>query len=75
MMGDSYPDLVEKYDGKGMFDEDSGHAFQPFVMKEVNGRKIAVIGQAFPRTANANPSRILPRLELWSCAFQTCAIW
>ena len=60
MMGDSYPELVEKYDGKGMFDEDSGHAFQPYVMKEVNGRKIAVIGQAFPRTANANPPEFFP---------------
>ncbi len=60
MMGDSYPELVEKYDGSGMFDEDSGHAFQPFVMKEVGGRKIAVIGQAFPRTANANPPEFFP---------------
>ena len=60
MMGDSYPELVEKYDGKGMFDEDSGHAFQPYVMKTVNGRKIAVIGQAFPRTANANPPEFFP---------------
>ncbi len=60
MMGDSYPELVEKYDGRGMFDEDSGHAFQPYVMKEINGRKIAVIGQAFPRTANANPPEFFP---------------
>ena len=60
MMGDSYPELVEKYDGKGMFDEDSGHAFQPYVMKTVGGRKIAVIGQAFPRTANANPPEFFP---------------
>jgi S-sulfosulfanyl-L-cysteine sulfohydrolase len=60
MMGDSYPALVEKYDGRGLFDEDNGNAFQPFVMKEVGGRKIAVVGQAFPRTANANPPEFFP---------------
>jgi len=60
MMGDSYPELVEKYDGKGLFDEDTGNAFQPFVMKDVGGRKIAVVGQAFPRTANANPPEFFP---------------
>ena len=60
MMGDSYPELVEKYDGKGLFDEDTGNAFQPFVMKAVGGRKITVVGQAFPRTANANPPEFFP---------------
>ena len=60
MMEDSYAALVEKYDGKGMFDEDSGHAFQPYVMKSVNGRRIAVIGQAFPRTGNANAPEFFP---------------
>jgi len=60
MMGDSYPELVEKFDGKGLFDEDAGNAFQPYVMKEVNGRKIAIVGQAFPRTANANPPEFFP---------------
>ncbi len=60
MMGDSYPELVEKFGGKGLFDEDAGNAFQPYVMKEVNGRKIAIVGQAFPRTANANPPEFFP---------------
>ena len=60
IMGDEYPKLVEKYDGSGLYDEDSGHAFRPYVMKEVNGARIAVVGQAFPRTANANPQEFFP---------------
>ena len=52
--------LVERFDGRGLHDEDTGHAFQPYVIKEVNGARIAVIGQAFPRTANANPKEFFP---------------
>jgi sulfur-oxidizing protein SoxB len=57
---DAYPELVEKYDGRGLYDEDSGHAFQPYVIKEVNDKRIAIIGQAFPRTSNANPQEFFP---------------
>ena len=60
LMGDDYAKLVETYDGRGLFDEDTGHAFQPYVIKEVNGARIAVVGQAFPRTANANPQEFFP---------------
>ncbi|MDJ0739028.1 MAG: 5'-nucleotidase C-terminal domain-containing protein [Gammaproteobacteria bacterium] len=60
LFGDEYPALVEKYDGRGLFDEDTGHAFQPYVIKEINGARIAVVGQAFPRTANANPQEFFP---------------
>ena len=60
LFGDAYPALVEQFDGRGLYDEDSGHAFQPYVMKEVNGARIAVVGQAFPRTANANPPEFFP---------------
>ena len=60
IMGDDYPAMVEKYDGRGMYDEDSGHAFQPYVVKEINGRRICIVGQAFPRTANANPQEFFP---------------
>jgi len=60
MFGDDYPKLVEQYDGSGLFDEDTGHAFQPYVIKEVNGAKICIVGQAFPRTANANPQEFFP---------------
>jgi sulfur-oxidizing protein SoxB len=60
LMGDSYPALVEKYDGSGLYDEDSGHAFRPYVIKEINGKRICIVGQAFPRTANANPQEFFP---------------
>ena len=42
------------------FDEDSGLAFKPYTIKEVGGARIAVIGQAFPYTPIANPSRFIP---------------
>ncbi|MFT5135652.1 MAG: sulfur-oxidizing protein SoxB [Arenicella sp.] len=57
---DSYFEMVEKYDGLGLYDEDAGYAFKPYSIKEVNGAKIAVIGQSFPRTANANPPGFIP---------------
>ena len=60
LFGDEYPALVERFDGRGLFDEDSGHAFQPYVLKEINGARIAVVGQAFPRTGNANPKEFFP---------------
>ncbi|WP_028470716.1 thiosulfohydrolase SoxB [Neptunomonas japonica] len=41
-------------------DEDSGHVFKPFSIKEVGGARIAIIGQAFPRTKIANPARFIP---------------
>ncbi len=60
LFGDEYLEMVEKYDGRGLFDEDTGHAFQPYVIKEINGARIAIVGQAFPRTANANPQEFFP---------------
>ncbi|MBL7004819.1 MAG: 5'-nucleotidase C-terminal domain-containing protein [Gammaproteobacteria bacterium] len=60
LFGDEYPAMVEKYDGSGLYNEDSGHAFRPYVMKEVGGARVAVVGQAFPRTANANPQEFFP---------------
>ena len=60
LMDDGYSTMVEKFDGRGLYDEDSGHAFQPYVIKEINGAKIAIVGQAFPRTANANPPEFFP---------------
>ena len=42
------------------FDEDSMRAFKPYTIKEQNGIRIAVIGQAFPYTPIANPSRFIP---------------
>lgn len=60
LFGDEYATMVEKYDGRGLYDEDTGHAFQPYVIKEVGGARVAVVGQAFPRTANANPQEFFP---------------
>lgn len=60
LMSDEYPEMVERFDGSGLYDEDSGHAFRPYVIKMVNGAKICIIGQAFPRTGNANPQEFFP---------------
>ena len=60
LMDDKYMEMVDKNEGRGLFDEDSGYAFQPYTIKEVGGKRIAVIGQAFPRTANANPPEFFP---------------
>ena len=60
LMSDDYLALVEKNEGRGLVDEDTGYAFQPYVMTKVGGKRIAVIGQAFPRTANANPPEFFP---------------
>jgi sulfur-oxidizing protein SoxB len=60
LFGDEYTTMVEKYDGRGLYNEQSGHAFRPYVIKNVNGARICVVGQAFPRTANANPQEFFP---------------
>ncbi len=60
LMSDEYMEMTEKYDGRGLYDEDAGFAFQPYVIKEINGAKVCIIGQAFPRTANANPPEFFP---------------
>ncbi len=60
LMSDEYAEMVEKNDGRGLYDEDTGYAFQPYVIKKVGGKRIAVVGQAFPRTANANPPEFFP---------------
>ena len=48
------------FEGVPAFDEDSGHVFQPYVLREIGGRAIAIIGQAFPYTPIANPARFIP---------------
>jgi sulfur-oxidizing protein SoxB len=48
------------FDGAPAFDEDSGHVFRPYTLRNVGGRSIAIIGQAFPYTPIANPSRFIP---------------
>ena len=48
------------FDGAAAWDEDTGHAFPPYTIRELGGRRIAVVGQAFPYTPIANPSRFIP---------------
>ena len=47
-------------DGVQAYDEDTGHAFKPYVMKKMGSNMVAVIGQAFPYTTIANPQRFIP---------------
>ncbi|MGW8367234.1 MAG: thiosulfohydrolase SoxB [Gammaproteobacteria bacterium] len=48
------------FEGAPAFDEDSGHAFRPYTVKRLGDRRVAIIGQAFPYTPIANPSRFIP---------------
>ena len=48
------------FDDAPAFDEDTGHAFKPYSIKQINGKSVAIIGQAFPYTSIANPSRFMP---------------
>ncbi len=51
------------FNGAEAYDEDSGHAFKPYTIRTLGGRRVAIIGQAFPYTPIANPSRFIPN---WS---------
>ncbi len=51
------------FDSKPAFDEDSGVVFKPYTLREINGIKVGVIGQAFPYTTLANPRYMI---EDWS---------
>ena len=48
------------FDGIEVHDEDTGHVFPPFTIKELANSRVAVIGQAFPYTPVANPKRFIP---------------
>lgn len=48
------------FEGVPVYDEDSGHVFKPYDIRELNGHKVAVIGQSFPYTPIANPKRFIP---------------
>ena len=45
---------------RGDFNEDTGHVFKPYAIRELGDLRIAVIGQAFPYTPIANPQRFMP---------------
>jgi len=44
----------------GDFNEDTGHVFKPYVIRQMGDLRIAVIGQSYPYTPIANPSRFMP---------------
>ncbi|WP_024850763.1 5'-nucleotidase C-terminal domain-containing protein [Hydrogenovibrio kuenenii] len=60
LFGDDYKDMTDRHNGIGLYNEDEARAFKPYTVKIVNGERIAVVGQAFPRTANANPQSNFP---------------
>jgi len=47
------------FDEQPAYDEESGHAFAPYALRELNNHQVAVIGQAFPYTPVANPRRFV----------------
>ena len=51
------------FEGAAVYDENTNHAFKPYTIKEMNGVRVAIIGQSFPYTPIANPSRFIPN---WS---------
>jgi sulfur-oxidizing protein SoxB len=59
LFGDAYYEMAEKY-GHGLYNEGELRAFKPYSVREINGNRVAVVGQAFPRTANANPQANFP---------------
>ena len=60
LFGDEYREMCERHGGHGLFNEDQVRPFKPYTIKEINGQRVAVVGQAFPRTANANPQANFP---------------
>lgn len=48
------------FEDQPAYDENTGHIFKPYTIKELGGMRIAVIGQAFPYTPIANPQRFIP---------------
>ena len=48
------------FDEKPVYDDFTGHAFPPYAMRTLGGFDVAIIGQAFPYTPIANPSRNVP---------------
>ena len=48
------------FDEQPAYDEESGHVFPPYTIKNLGGVRVAVIGQAYPYTPIANPKRFIP---------------
>ncbi len=60
-----------QFEEKPAYDLDTGHVFKPYTMREVNGVKIGIIGQAFPYTTIANPRYLV---EDWSFGIREEAV-
>ncbi|MCP4334698.1 MAG: thiosulfohydrolase SoxB [Gammaproteobacteria bacterium] len=45
---------------QGDFNEDTGHVFKPYTIREMGDLRIAIVGQAFPYVPIANPQRFIP---------------
>jgi S-sulfosulfanyl-L-cysteine sulfohydrolase len=48
------------FNGAKAFDPASGRVFKPSMVKDIGGRRVAVIGQAFPYVPIAHPKRFTP---------------
>jgi sulfur-oxidizing protein SoxB len=48
------------FEGAQAYDEASGRVFKPYSVREVGGKRVAIVGQAFPYTPIANPSYFIP---------------
>ena len=48
------------FNNAAAFDSDSGRVFKPYIIREVSGRRIAIIGQCFPYQPIAHPRRFVP---------------
>src|SRR5262249_42763666 len=53
------------------FDPATGRVFKPATIKEVSGRRIAVVGQAFPYVPVAHPKRFVPN---WTFGLREAAL-
>ena len=51
---------VAAFNGAPSFDPTTGRVFRPYVVKELNGHRVAIIGQAFPYQPIAHPQRFVP---------------
>ncbi|MBN8890797.1 MAG: thiosulfohydrolase SoxB [Rhodospirillales bacterium] len=48
------------FNGAEALDPDSGRVFEPYIIREVGGHRVAVIGQCFPYQPIAHPRRFVP---------------
>ncbi|MBA4501188.1 thiosulfohydrolase SoxB [Marinobacterium marinum] len=53
-------DALFSTDTDYLHDDFSGRVFKPYTIRDLGGARVAIIGQAFPRTKIANPARFIP---------------